>query len=133
MAAIQARDSRRKGYSQSALTERRSRVRFPFELRVRFRSLDPGRPLSGTGRLVNMSSGGLLVASRQEMITGTLLEVNIDWPTRLDDRIPLRLVAVGRVTRCDPLNFAVILERYHFQLAGGAAGKLGQHPRTAVC
>jgi len=80
-----------------------------------------------------MSSGGLLVASRQEMITGTLLEVNIDWPTRLDDRIPLRLVAVGRVTRCDPLNFAVILERYHFQLAGGAAGKLGQHPRTAVC
>lgn len=133
MASIQARDSRRQGYGQSALIERRSRVRFPFELRVRFRSLDPGLPLSGTGRLVNMSSGGLLVASRHEMIIGTLLEVNIDWPTRLDDRIPLRLIAAGKVTRCDSFRFALILERYHFQLAGRAAGKSGQEQRTAVC
>ena len=133
MASMQARDSRRQGHGQSAPIERRSRVRFPFELRVRFRSLDPGHPLSGTGRLVNMSSGGLLVASRHEMILGTLLEVNIDWPTRLDDRIPLRLIAAGKVTRCDSFRFAVILERYHFQLAGRAAGKSGQEQRTAVC
>jgi hypothetical protein len=80
-----------------------------------------------------MSSGGLLVSSRHEMIIGTLLELNIDWPTRLDGRIPLQLVAAGTVTRCDSFRFAVVLERYHFRLAGGAAGKSAQDQRPAVC
>jgi hypothetical protein len=46
--------------------------------------------------------------------------LSIEWPTRLDGRIPLQLVAAGRVTRSDPSHFAVVLERYHFRLAGSS-------------
>jgi hypothetical protein len=130
--AFQPRDSRKQGAGQPALIERRSRVRFPFELRVQFRSLAPGYRPWGTGRLSNMSSGGLLVSSQHEMVIGTLVELNIDWPTRLDGRLPLQLVAAGTVTRCDPFQFAVVLERYHFRLAGGAAGKRREDQRPAA-
>ena len=121
---------RKQSYRQAALFERRSRVRFPFELRVQFRSLDPGYRPWGNGRLINMSSGGLLVSSEHEMIIGTPVELNIDWPTRLDGRLPLQLVAAGTVTRCDSFRFAVVLERHHFRLAGG---QRRQDPRPAAC
>ena len=124
---------RKQSYGQSALIERRSRVRFPFELRVQFRSLDPGYRPWGTGRLINMSSGGLLVSSQHEMIIGTRVELNIDWPTRLDGRLPLQLIAAGTITRCDSFGFAAVLERYHFRLAGGAAGKRREEQRPAAC
>jgi len=70
-----------------------------------------------------MSSGGLLVSSRHEVITGTRVELNIDWPTRLEGRIPLQLIAIGKVSRCDPFRFAVVLERHHFRLAGNSANQ----------
>lgn len=133
MASFQVRDSRKQSAGQSALIERRSRVRFPFELRVQFRSLEPGYRLWGTGQLINMSSGGLLVSSEHQMIIGTPVELNIDWPTRLDGRLPLQLIAAGTVTRCDPFRFAIVLERHHFRLAGGAAGKRREDQTPAAC
>jgi hypothetical protein len=68
-----------------------------------------------------MSSGGILVAYQQEISAGTPLELNIDWPTRLEGRIPLQLVAEGTVLRCDPFSFVVGLERYQFRIAGKQA------------
>ena len=106
---------------QSDVVERRTRLRFPFDLRVRFRSLEQVYPVAGTGWVRNMSSGGVLVAYQHAMSQGTPLELNIDWPSRLDGRIPLQLIAVGTVLRCDPLSFAVGLERYHFRIAGKPA------------
>jgi len=70
------------------------------------------------GRVVNMSSGGMLVAYQHEVKKGTQLELSIDWPTRLDGRVPLQLVAGGKVVRSDPFSFAVGLERYQFRIAG---------------
>jgi hypothetical protein len=104
--------------SSSDLVERRTRLRFPFDLRVRFRSLEQVYPVAGAGRVRNMSSGGILVAYQQEISAGTPLELNIDWPTRLEGRIPLQLVAEGTVLRCDPCSFVVGLERYQFRIAG---------------
>ena len=98
--------------------ERRTRMRFPFELRVRFRSLGEGYPVAGAGWVRNISSGGVLVMYQHEVTTGTAVEMNIDWPTRLDGRIPLQLVAVGTVLRSELFSFAVALERYHFRIAG---------------
>src|SRR5665213_1908185 len=111
-----------KGYqmedSDPPVAERRSRLRFPFELRVSFRTLGQSYPVAGMGRVVNISSSGILVAYQHEISAGTPVELNIDWPARLDGRIPLQLAAVGTVIRCELFSFAVGLERYRFRVAG---------------
>jgi PilZ domain-containing protein len=112
-------------FDRTGLIERRSRLRFSFELRVGFRTLGRSYPVTGMGRIVNMSSTGMLIACQQEVSPGTAVELNIDWPTRLDGRIPLQLVAVGTVVRREVFSFAVSLERYHFRIAGRIAGRTG--------
>ena len=99
--------------------ERRSRVRYPRELNVRFRTLGESYPLGGIGLVVNISSSGVLVAYEEEISVGTMVELNIEWPALLDGRVPLLLVAIGTVVRCEIIRFAVPLERYHFRTAGG--------------
>jgi hypothetical protein len=74
--------------------------------------------MAGMGWVVNMSSGGVLVAYQHEVSAGTPVELNIDWPTRLEGRVPLHLVATGTVVRSELFGFAVGLDRYHFRIAG---------------
>jgi len=47
---------------QAAMVERRSKVRFPLELRVRYRSLVRRCPVAGTGVVMNISRSGVLVS-----------------------------------------------------------------------
>ena len=101
--------------------ERRSKFRYPLNLSVRFRSLS-GSPFSGAGRTVNVSSRGVLVvlperASQHEISVAASLEMRIDWPSLLDGKIPLQLLAVGRVIRRGESAFAAAFERYQFRTA----------------
>ena len=116
--SIQGKDYRTEEPDPPDQIERRKRLRFPFELRVRFRSVGQLYPVAGAGWVRNISSGGALITYQHEVSAGTPLEMNIDWPTRLDGRIPLQLVAVGTVLRSELFSFAVGLERYHFRIAG---------------
>lgn len=68
--------------------ERRLKLRHPLELRVRFRFSSAGSHFAGTGLAVNISSGGILVASKHQIIVGTLVELSIEWPSLLHGRIP---------------------------------------------
>ena len=69
----------------------------------------------GKGWAVNMSSGGVLVASKNPFIVGTLVEMSIEWPSRLEGRIPLQLIATGRVLRGGASFFAASFERHEFR------------------
>jgi hypothetical protein len=95
--------------------ERRTKIRYPVTLTVRYRTLGRYHPISGLGRTVNMSSGGILVASEQGMALGTRLEINLEWPSLLDGLIPLQLVAVGKVVRCVESGFALSFMQYQFR------------------
>jgi len=66
---IQRKDRLLEAILQAASIERRSKVRFPLELRVHFRTLGRRHPVSGAGSVVNMSSGGVLVASQHDIKT----------------------------------------------------------------
>jgi hypothetical protein len=109
------RDHRTEAFLQPVSIERRSRTRFPFELRVRYRKLGRGEPFAGMGWVVNMSSGGVLVAYQHEIRPGTRMELNIEWPSLLDGQVPLQLVAMGKVVRCERSTFAMALGRYQFR------------------
>jgi hypothetical protein len=99
--------------------ERRSKLRYPLDLSVRFRPLS-GSLFSGVGRAVNVSSSGILVVSRHivsrhEIGVGAKLEMSLDWPFLLDGRIPLQFFAVGQVIRRNATEFAATFERYQFR------------------
>lgn len=95
--------------------ERRNKVRFPLEPPVRYRTLGKGCPCSGAGWVKNISSGGILVASQHEISVGTRIELNIEWPSLLDGRVPLQLVTTGSVARCEDSSFALVLSRHQFR------------------
>jgi hypothetical protein len=78
-----------------------------------------------------MSSGGLLVDYTHEISAGTPLELSIDWPTRLDGRIPLQLIVIGTVVRCGLYSFAVGIERHYFRIAGKSVSPVVQFVRQA--
>lgn len=101
--------------------ERRSGVRFPLDLRIRYRTCGRGCLPAGTGWVVNISSGGVLVACPDRVNAGTRLELNIEWPSLLDGRVPLQLVTLGRVLRSDSSGFAILLKRYEFRTTTRAA------------
>jgi hypothetical protein len=96
--------------------ERREKLRYPLDLGVRFRSSSrEGFAFSGVGMAVNLSSGGILVASQQHVVDGALVEMSIEWPFVLNGRIPLQLMTVGRVLRRGTSRFAATFERYEFR------------------
>jgi hypothetical protein len=102
---------------QVTMTERRSKLRYPLVLNVRYRAL--GRGLhSGVGQAVNLSSGGALVASQHDLGVGEELELSIEWPSHLDGCIPIQLVAMANVVRCGPSSFAVRFRRHQFRTLG---------------
>jgi hypothetical protein len=102
------------------LAERRSKVRYPLDLSVRFRYFAGGSLRYGVGRTVDVSSGGVLVVSQRilsphEIDVGVNVEMSIEWPPMLDGRICLQLFAVGFVARRRPFDFAAAFERYQLR------------------
>jgi len=95
--------------------ERRSKIRYPISLNVKYRTVGRSNRISGVGRTMNMSSGGLLIIADQRTQLGTRIELNIEWPSMLDGQIPLQLVAVGRVVRCLESGFALSFTQYQFR------------------
>jgi hypothetical protein len=87
-------------------TDRRSRTRFPLKLTFTWRTLER-KARSGMGRILNVSSTGLLAACGETFTLGTALELTVKWPVRLPGRIPLSLVMIGRIVRCELSGFAV--------------------------
>jgi hypothetical protein len=95
--------------------ERRSKIRYPVSLNVKYRTVGRSNRISGVGRTLNMSSGGLLIAADQHTQLGAKIELNVEWPSLLDGMIPLQLVAVGRVVRCLESSFALSFTQYQFR------------------
>jgi len=95
--------------------ERRSKARYPIELAVSYQTLNDMQGVSGSGRSLNMSSGGLLISGQARFTLGTLLKVTLEWPSLLDGTTPLQLVTVGRVARCEEASFAMTFEHYQFR------------------
>jgi len=115
MSAIQALDHRREKIVDLVSIERRSKIRFPLEVRVRYRSLELECPFIGIGAVVNMSSGGVLIAGLHEITEGTRMELALEWPCLLEGQVPLQLITTGSVVRCHPFLFAVELRGHQFR------------------
>jgi ActR/RegA family two-component response regulator len=102
--------------NQSHGAERRTNARFPCRLAVSYQALE--HPfLSGTAisETLNISSKGLLFTTEEPLQQGQLLQVSVDWPAMLDNQVPLKLVAEGRIVRNLNGQAAMRIDKYEFR------------------
>jgi hypothetical protein len=106
--------------------ERRGTIRFPLCEEVKYRVLQTNAlDTGGSGRTLNIGSGGILFTTEERLPMGRLVELSVNWPARLDGTCPLKFVAVGRVVRSYSDKAAVRIERYEFRTRGSAAAAAG--------
>jgi PilZ domain len=102
--------------------DRRGADRFPIEREVRFKILNRKvADEAGIGKTINMSSNGVLFTTNQYLLPGRRLEVSISWPAQLNSRVNLKLVARGRVVRCEEGRAAIEIHQYEFRTQAPAA------------
>ncbi|MEO8661720.1 MAG: PilZ domain-containing protein [Bryobacteraceae bacterium] len=99
--------------------DRRSSDRFPIQREVRFKviSKKTGEE-SGSGTTLNISSRGVLFTTDRMLLPGKRLEMAISWPAQLNNKCALKLVARGRVVRCEDGRAAIEIQQYEFRTVG---------------
>jgi c-di-GMP-binding flagellar brake protein YcgR len=103
-------------------SDRRQSDRFPIEREVRYKILNKrNAEETGAGLTVNMSSAGVLFTTEQVLIPGKRVEIAINWPAQLNAKCALKLVARGRVVRCENSRAAIEIQQYEFRTAASAA------------
>lgn len=95
--------------------ERRGTSRFPLREEVKYKLLHGKIVIVGSGKTMNIGSGGVLFTTEQRLPLGRIVELAVNWPARLDGTCPLKFVATGRVVRSDDDCAAVRIERYEFR------------------
>jgi len=108
---IQVRPAAPESVERPIAVERRSKIRFQLDLRVRYQTLGRGYLFAGVGRVVDISSTGVLIACQHEIIPGTRVDLKIEWPCAPGERIAPLFIAVGSVVRSDGFRFAIKMSR----------------------
>ena len=111
--------------------DRRDSERFPITRAVEYQLASrTGQQKKGIGKTLNVSSGGVLCAMPEALAPGKKVRLSISWPAQLDGKCPLKLVAHGRITRCDGTEVAIQITKYEFRTRSSASFKQGCSPDT---
>lgn len=102
--------------AEKRAADRRTNARFPCRLAVSYQTLE--QPIfsgQGTSETLNISSKGLLFTSNEKFEAGQLVQVSLDWPALLENQVPLKLVAEGRIVRNARGQTAMTIDKYEFR------------------
>jgi hypothetical protein len=75
--------------------ERRAFERFRIEHGVQYSVI--GNEISGSGKTVNISRGGVLLAIDRVLACGLSVELEVDWPVRLANEDQVQLIIRGKI------------------------------------
>jgi hypothetical protein len=64
----------------------------------------------------------VLINTLRPVVLGRKVRLVIDWPAKLEDRLPLQLHILGRVVRAEGCKVAAAIEYYEFRTAPQQAG-----------
>jgi len=96
--------------------EQRLHNRYQIALNVQYKLRKKDQVVRfGSGRTLNISSGGILFHTKDPLPASGEIEIALDWPLLLDQHCPLRLLAHGRIVRNDALGTAVRFRSYEFR------------------
>ena len=102
--------------------DRRTRTRFPINSELRFKLLDDQSVVEmGAGQTINLASGGVAFQTGRSLKPGAFIELSISWPVLLENTLPMRLIAFGRVLRSTPAMTACTIDKYEFRTQSRAA------------
>ena len=73
---------------------------------------------TGTGRTLDLSSGGILFDAGRHLPEGLNVELSIAWPVLLHDVAPMQLVASGKIVRSNGHEVAVETVLHEFRTVG---------------
>ena len=108
-------EARAVGVAYGGAADRRRNNRFPVNEDLKYRVMHKAARISGSGRTINMGSGGVLFTTEEKLPLGRHVEISMNWPARLGGTCPLKFVATGRVVRAEEGKAAVRIERYEFR------------------
>jgi hypothetical protein len=105
-----------------ACDDRRSSNRLPIERNVSYKVLGKKKipKLVGLGKTLNLSGSGALFSTESRLMEGELVKLTVSWPAQLNDTVPLKLVALGRVVRAGETQAAIAIDRYEFRTSGSS-------------
>lgn len=97
--------------------ERREKNRYPIKLDLTWSIMFKGNRVCGSGRTSNMSSSGVLFKHSEipPEVVGRDIAMRIEWPALLEGRIPMLLMAHGKIVRLDSMGCAVQLQHTQFK------------------
>jgi hypothetical protein len=107
--------------------DRRRTTRFPVNEELKYRVMHKSSRVSGTGKTLNIGSGGVLFTTEEKLPLGRQVELSVNWPARLGGTCPLKFVASGKVVRSEAARAAVRIERYEFR----TRASIGDASKTA--
>lgn len=96
--------------------DRRTSHRYSIDLPVQYEIGRGDHALRGKGRVINMSSTGLLIESDCSVTCGTALRLRVEWPARLNNSVPLALHIEGRAVRAKGALLAVSIMKSEFRI-----------------
>jgi c-di-GMP-binding flagellar brake protein YcgR len=100
-------------------SDRRSKRRYPIALEVQYKVMKHRRvERLGSGRTLNISSGGVLFEADGLLPTSGPIELALNWPFLLHGSCGLKLVMRGRIVRTDEKTTAIRAEFHEFRTAG---------------
>jgi hypothetical protein len=82
----------------------------------------------GEGKVVNISSAGILFTAARQFAIRENVELLVHWPVKLEHLHRLKLAVLASVVRCEGDEIAVEIRRHEFQLEGAP----DLSPRKAV-
>jgi hypothetical protein len=99
--------------------ERREDRRYELELDVKWKLIRRRRVLdTGTGRTIDISSGGVLFDAGRHLPEGLNVELSIMWPVLLHNVAPMQLLACGRIVRSAGRKVAIQTAQHEFRTVG---------------
>jgi len=112
-------NSTRRNEADRISGDRREDRRYPIALELRYKLIRRRRVLeTGTGRTIDLSSGGILFETDHPLPAGLNVELSIEWPALLHDVAPMRLVVTGRIVRTDRMRAALRTVQHEFRTQG---------------
>lgn len=99
--------------------DRREDRRYGIHLDVNWKLIRRRRVLdTGSGKTLDLSSGGLLFDPGRHLPEGLNVELSITWPVLLHNVAPLNLVVSGRIVRANGRQVAVRTVQHEFRTTG---------------
>jgi hypothetical protein len=96
--------------------EQRAHPRYAITLDLEYKLLSRGREVQyGSGRMLNISTGGILFEMNDALPSSRSIELMIGWPFLFDGVCPIKLAIQGHVVRNDGNRIAVSIQRHKFQ------------------